>query len=323
MAYKWCRLAAAVAILTGLFALVRFHRYDDHTQPATPSPGLTKPVPSEDEVDWSTFAYTQYVTNSAYLCNSVMSFEALHRLSSRVDRVMMYPSEMLQSGDDSSSDARLLIKARDEYSVKLVPIAVQYGHRLDQTWAESYTKLLAFNQTQYSRVLSIDSDSMLLQDMDELFLLPPSPVAMLPRAYWLYPDKQTLSSQLMLIQPSAVEFSRIMTKIESSSRDDYDMEIVNYLYRNSALIIPHRRYDMLTGEFRNDDHAMYLGSDREVWDPIGIYNELKLIHFSDWPLPKPWLYTPEDLIKTMQPKCTNSTGSSTKSAVLALCESNF
>ncbi|KAK7419922.1 hypothetical protein QQZ08_010625 [Neonectria magnoliae] len=229
MAYKWCRLAAAVAILTGLFVLVQFHRYDDHTQPATLFSGLTKPVLSEDEVDWSTFAYTQYVTNSAYLCNSVMFFEALHRLLSRADRVMMYPSEMLQSSDDSSSDARLLIRARDEYNVKLVPIAVQYGHGVDQ----------------------------------------------------------------------------------SSSRDDYDMEIVNYLYRDSALIIPHRRYDMLTGEFRHDDHVMYLGSDREVWDPIGVYNELKLIHFSDWPLPKPWLHTPENLIETMQPKCTNSTGSST------------
>ena len=31
------------------------------------------------------------------------------------------------------------------------------------TWTESYTKLLAFNQTQYDRVLSLDSDSTVLQ----------------------------------------------------------------------------------------------------------------------------------------------------------------
>lgn len=31
------------------------------------------------------------------------------------------------------------------------------------TWAESYTKLLAFNQTEYDRVLSLDSDSTILQ----------------------------------------------------------------------------------------------------------------------------------------------------------------
>lgn len=31
------------------------------------------------------------------------------------------------------------------------------------TWADSFTKLLAFNQTQYDRVLSLDSDATLLQ----------------------------------------------------------------------------------------------------------------------------------------------------------------
>ena len=31
------------------------------------------------------------------------------------------------------------------------------------TWAESYTKLLAFNQTQYERVLVLDSDATLLK----------------------------------------------------------------------------------------------------------------------------------------------------------------
>lgn len=30
-------------------------------------------------------------------------------------------------------------------------------------WAASYTKLLAFNQTEYDRVLNLDSDATLLQ----------------------------------------------------------------------------------------------------------------------------------------------------------------
>ncbi|KAH7228732.1 nucleotide-diphospho-sugar transferase [Fusarium oxysporum] len=244
------------------------------------------------EVDWSCFAYTQYVTNSDYLCNSVMFFESLDRLSSRADRVMMYPSHMFEANNGSSVDTQLLIKARDEYRVKLVPIT-----------ADSYTKLLAFNQTQYSRVLSIDSDSTLLQDMDELFLSPPAPVAM-PRAYWLFPEKEILSSQVILIQPSEKEFARIMAKVDSASENDFDMEIVNYLYRESALVLPHRPYDLLTGEFRADNHKRYLGSDTEPWDPATVYNEAKLVHFSDWPLPKPWIQMDEELRLQSQPNCT-------------------
>lgn len=173
------------------------------------------------------------------------------------------------------------------------------------TWADSFTKLLAFNQTQYSRVLSIDSDSMILQNMDELFHLPPVPVAM-PRAYWMLPDTNTLSSQVILIQPSEIEFSRIMAKIDSASNNDYDMEIVNELYGHSAMVLPHRPYDMITGEYREDNHSKYLGSDAESWDPVAAYNEAKLIHFSDWPVPKPWIPTPEDIRLKIQPACSIS-----------------
>ena len=138
--------------------------------------------------------------------------------------------------------------------------------------------------------------------MDELFLMPSVPVAM-PRAYWLWPDKEILSSLVVLIEPSDAEFARIVQKIRSASGDDYDMEIVNYLYRDSALVLPHRRYAMLTGEFRGEGHSKYLGSDVEVWDPAAAYNEAKLVHFSDWPLPKPWLDISEEERLELQPDC--------------------
>jgi alpha-N-acetylglucosamine transferase len=232
---------------------------------------------------------------------------------------------MLKSDDDKSNDARLLRKVRDEYNVNLVPITVQRRSGADSkfsqnrhvwdrlltlpgsegTWADSYTKLLAFNQTQYRRVLSVDSDTVILQDMDELFLLPSVPVAM-PRAYWLWPDREILSAHVMVIEPSQVEFDRVMDKINSASGREYDMEIINSLYRDSALVLPHRGYAMLTGEFRSDNHTMYLGSDVEIWDPVMAYSESKLIHFSDWPLPKPWLPMSEEQHTKLEPDCTTT-----------------
>lgn len=140
--------------------------------------------------------------------------------------------------------------------------------------------------------------------MDELFQLPPCPVAM-PRAYWLYnenPPKKILSSQLMLIQPDDIEFERIVQKMNSIGPNDYDMEIVNSLYLDSALILPHRKYDMLTAEFRNKDHTAYLGSEREKWNSTAVLDEAKFVHFSDWPVPKPWIHDPE--VRTQnQPDC--------------------
>lgn len=43
-------------------------------------------------LDWSRFAYVQYATNLQYLCNSVILFESLHRLGSKPDRLLLYPS---------------------------------------------------------------------------------------------------------------------------------------------------------------------------------------------------------------------------------------
>ncbi|KAI1415521.1 glycosyltransferase family 8 protein [Hypoxylon sp. FL1857] len=272
-------------------------------------PPAVVPTFEDAQVNWSRYAYTQYVTNAAYLCNSVMIFETLFRLGSKADRVMMYPETMMNPTETNptSEEARLLVKARDEYKVKLVPVSVQRRSGGDSTWAESFTKLLAFNQTQYDRVLNVDSDATILQTMDELFLIPPCPVAM-PRAYWLFPKEKILSSQLMLLQPSEVEFDRIMKKMESAGRNDYDMEIVNQLYADSAMILPHRPYDLLTGEFRNDNHENYLGTDREEWDPVAIFNEAKFLHFSDWPVPKPWIHMSDSMRQDKQPKCEMKNG---------------
>ena len=155
------------------------------------------------------------------------------------------------------------------------------------TWAESYTKLLAFNQTDYERILHLDSDSTVLQNMDELFLIKPAFVAM-PRAYWLGFDKRVLSSQLLLLQPNDYEFNRVMLATEKASGSDYDMDILNNLYKDSALVLPHRPYDLLTGEFRGTEHTKYTGDNDLKWDPDAIIKEAKFLHFSDWPLPKVW-----------------------------------
>ncbi|KXS97150.1 hypothetical protein AC578_3073 [Pseudocercospora eumusae] len=256
----------------------------------------------EQHIEWSQYAYCQYVTTTEYLCNSIMIFESLQRLGSKASRILLYPKEWAQ--DSNTEEGRLLLKARDELGVVLKAIEVQHFDG-EKTWADSFTKLLAFNQTEYKRVLSLDSDATVLQSMDELFLVPSAPVAM-PRAYWIE-DKPTLSSQLVLVEPSTFEMNRVLEAFQHRSPSDYDMEIVNDLYGKDCIIIPHRRYDLLTGEFRNRDHHLYLGSKEEIWDPEVAYNEAKFLHFSDWPFPKPWIKASREQVEEVVPKCHRMT----------------
>jgi alpha-N-acetylglucosamine transferase len=117
-------------------------------------------------------------------------------------------------------------------------------------------------------------------------------------------QKSILSSQIMLLQPSRFEFQRIQDAVLHKKRKEFDMEIMNNLYNNSAMILPHRQYDLLSGEFRNTNHEAFLGSTEEVWDPEKALREAKFVHFSDWPYPKPWILPSEEKTLARRPNCT-------------------
>jgi hypothetical protein len=265
-----------------------------------------------------------------------MVFEALHRFKSKPDRVLFYPREW-DLTDDSTQDrtSQLLIRAQRLYNVRLKPIAVMTPSgptepgtlNAPSTWDTSITKLYAFGLYDYARVLHLDSDITLLKSLDHLFHLPSTPIAM-PRAYWTEgpPDQAwPLTSLLMLIEPNPLElhkFMDILSSWQSSSPNHttetqatYDMDLINHRFGPSALILPHRNYALLTSEFRRTDHSAYLGTlngpaagshSSYTWDAKRAYDEAYLVHFSDWPLPKPWIMWPQEGLAEMQPDCGGS-----------------
>lgn len=112
----------------------------------------------------------------------------------------------------------------------------------------------------------------------------------MPRAYWT--NTSRLGSHLVLIQPSALEFERVLRATDRVRKGEYDMEVLNKLYRDVTLVIPHRPNAMISGELRGktNQHHAYLSDETQTWD---LQRELKLakyVHFSDWPLPKVCLY---------------------------------
>jgi len=135
--------------------------------------------------------------------------------------------------------------------------------------------------------------------MDELFFLPQAPVAM-PRAYWL---DDTMSSQLMVIEPSLVEFDRIQYAFAHRKATDFDMEIMNDLYSKECLVLTPQKYNLITGEFRSNLHYRYLGSMTAKWDARRALKDAKYMHFSDWPYPKPWAEYSHVTHDKLQPDC--------------------
>lgn len=75
---------------------------------------------------------------------------------------MMYPRDMHYDVTDKSKTSELLMKARGKYNVRLEPIDIIDNSNDVVVWKYSFTKLLAFNQTDYERVLNLDADGMIL-----------------------------------------------------------------------------------------------------------------------------------------------------------------
>ncbi|KAL3430066.1 nucleotide-diphospho-sugar transferase [Aspergillus tetrazonus] len=251
------------------------------------------------------FAYVQYATDFDYLCNAMMNFVRLDRFATHFDRVLIHPKDWEEPG--TSREQIALTRIRQQYPhVKLRPVQVLSTSSGDPTWHKSLTKFYAFDLTEYTRVLVFDSDSMVLNNMDHYFLSPLAPVAV-PRAYWLNDadssiKDQMLGSHVMLIEPNNNTFERIIEEARSSGA--FDMEVLNRLFADSAMILPHRRYALLTGEFRTKDHRQYLSEDKDAeWNAMAEVSRAYLVHFSDWPLPKPWLPHSQSQWEAALPEC--------------------
>ena len=158
--WQWILFAA------GIYLLVRLLRPPPpapvrHTFPPLRVTPLGEE--SDDGIDWTRYAYVQYVTEKEYLCNSLMMFESLHRLGSKAERVLLYPQQWELNPKPATWESKFLRQAQHQYKVHIKPVRPQYTESGDGTWAESFTKLLAFKEIGYDRVLSLDSDATILK----------------------------------------------------------------------------------------------------------------------------------------------------------------
>ena len=83
------------------------------------------------------------------------------------------------------------------------------NQRGDPTWGQSLTKLSIFNLTEYKRIIYFDADGLVMKNMDHLFSLPPTPIAM-PRAYWL--DQPFFSDHITVIEPSERRLEELLAQ---------------------------------------------------------------------------------------------------------------
>lgn len=252
---------------------------------------------NDPEINWKRVAHVQYAVSPEDLCKAIMLFSQLKEVSSLASRVLVYPSDWrltANTNSDAESNeahiARVLRYAAEEFSVLLNPTDTLREDTSQTLWRQPFSKFLAYNLTQYDRVIVLGTESIVLNSMDELFFLPPTPIAM-PYVYRSKPAGWRLSNQIMVVQPSSTSFSAIEKAIKGANSDETDMGIVYKLYNDTLTRLPQRPFHILSEEFRLKDkeHKRYLGTSNEKWNAAEILRQTKLVHFFDPPIPEPWI----------------------------------
>lgn len=125
-----------------------------------------------DPIYWDRYAYVNYVAEGDYLCNTLIMFKMLKEdYKTKAKLVLLITTDVVSSVEGSSA---LLDKIKeldnDQVIIKFMePISKED----DQTaWKNSLSKLEIFNLTEYERIIYLDNDANLNDNLDELFFLP-------------------------------------------------------------------------------------------------------------------------------------------------------
>ncbi|EJS41623.1 gnt1p [Saccharomyces arboricola H-6] len=155
---------------------------------------LEKELKNGQVIEWSKFAYVNYVTDVDYLCNTLIIFNDLkEQFGTKAKLVLLISRDLLDSNTSSNAEyIRLLlgkIQAIDESQVVIKLIDNIVKPKDTTPWNESLTKLLVFNQTEFNRVIYLDNDAILRSSLDELFFLPDYIKFAAPLTYWTLSDQ--------------------------------------------------------------------------------------------------------------------------------------
>ncbi|KAF1987921.1 glycosyltransferase family 8 protein [Aulographum hederae CBS 113979] len=215
-------------------------------------------------VDWSKYAYVQYVRTVNEACSAVMMFEELHESKSPARRMLMFPSWWVggqNTGDrtGSSTEAqeveaqrlrkreedehvdtsrRLLKKAARRFGVALMPIRENNGDSFDQAEARALSTMFSF--TEFKRIMRLSGPGTILNSapLDSLLAFAPSsPLSGVP-----HPNSDgepnEIGTSLLLIQPSKSTREHFSNALTTSPQTANTSALLNSVFPAPDSFLP-------------------------------------------------------------------------------------
>lgn len=135
-------------------------------------------------IDWNRYAYVNYVAQEDYLCNTLIMFKELKETYNTKAKLVLLITRDVVSNVDEATVLLDKIKWIDNDQVIIKIIEPIFNGNDQTTWKNSLSKLEVFNLTDFERIIYLDNDANLNDNLDELFFLPDYIKFAAPLTYW-------------------------------------------------------------------------------------------------------------------------------------------
>lgn len=290
--------------------------------------------PSES-INWRRRAIVAIATDQHSLCNALMLFAALHAAKSRPHRVLVYPEKWdLDIAGPRDRTSQLLVKAQYKLRVQLRPVEM-FKHRRNRQgkgrsmsqstgesgnekpgdwawwdtdggegmWDSSVNVVKVWELAWYDRLLVVGGDVMVkegagsevdaLFDLDDsdsdnnLFVKEVGSSDFTDAAFILTPGMDKANRLRDLAGDVAMAFENA-----TMPGDSIGHEVLRLGLASDTIVLPRQKYILSTSDLQ-----------RVVPEQLQSLLIQPLVHFSDPPLPKPWVMWPNSLMMQVRPKC--------------------
>ena len=157
-------------------------------------------------------AFITVLTNERYIPGVRALKKALERSGSQHDLVVLLP-------ENKSDKLKALLEingvvgGRCRVEIKppiILPLDSDYPFG-DHYWNNTFFKLAAVSCTEYSKVILLDSDLLILDNIDDLFSFPSYSAVIAGKA--VHPEWDSLNSGLMVFEPDMSLYERLVDSI--------------------------------------------------------------------------------------------------------------
>jgi alpha-N-acetylglucosamine transferase len=218
------------------------------------------------QISSNELAYVTAITNDKYYPGVIVLSKSLKKVKSRVKLHCMITNSVSQSVRDE-------MEKKDICSVIVVEsIPSPYKEHIQARWADTFTKIRVFGLTQFKRVVFLDADMIVLQNIDHLFDVLNGRKEQFAA---VIDCCNHFNSGLMVLPPSQTTLNEIIDGIRTGSLTSYDRAdqgILNDYFKNNFIQL----------EFKYNVDQLYISHYPHAYDINKDISVLHYVHMKPW-----------------------------------------